>query len=53
VNCLGPSARQARDDVLDRDWSASPDESPQDEPEKGLLPSGPAGGLPLKRLEGP
>src|SRR5206468_9977819 len=44
--------RRGRDDVLDRDWPTSLEEGPLDEPDKGLLASRPASGLPLKSIEG-
>ena len=44
--------RRGRDDVLDRDWPTSLEEGFQKQPDKGLLASRPASGLPLKSIEG-
>ena len=52
VDRLRTTVRRARDDVLDRDRPASLEEGPQDEPDKRLLASRPASGLPFKGIEG-
>jgi hypothetical protein len=44
------SPGRRRNDVLDRNWPASLEEGPQDQPGKGLLASRPASSLPIKGI---
>ena len=48
----GSTVRRAGDDVLDGNRPASLEKGPEDEPDERLLPSRPASGLPLERIEG-